>query len=224
MDHAGVDPLWGYVSPGESRWPSVIAIGAIMILQLTMPDRLVLGSSWMIPVIEAMLLFALVVVGPTHLNAESRDLRLVALALIGVLIIADGSTLGLLVHQLLQADSNVSGRTLIYSAVAVWFTALVAFGLWFWEIDRGGPIKRCLPDHDPPDFLFPQMQSPATTLEPWTPRFLDYLYLSFTNSTAFSPTDTLPLTHRAKALMAAQSLASVTTIVIVGARAVNILS
>ncbi|MEO6126289.1 MAG: hypothetical protein ABIR32_21530 [Ilumatobacteraceae bacterium] len=219
-----VDPLWGYVSAGESRWPSAIAVSAIMVLQVTLPDRLSLGPWWLAPLIEALLLFALVVVGPTHLNAESRDLRIVALAVLGVLIVSDGSSLGLLVHHLLQSNSNVSGRTLIYSAVAVWFTALVAFGLWFWEIDRGGPIKRCTPEHDRPDFLFPQMQSPGATVEPWTPRFTDYLYLSFTNSTAFSPTDTMPLTGRAKALMAAQSLASLTTIVVVGARAVNILN
>ena len=219
----GIDPLWGYVSPGESRWPSVSAIVLIMVLQLILPERLSLGPWWMIPVIETLLLVALVVVGPTHLDAESRDFRVVAMALIGVLIVADGTTLGLLVHHLLQSDSEVDGRTLIYSAVAVWFTAIVAFGLWYWEIDRGGPIMRCTVAHDPPDFLFPQMESPATTATPWTPEFVDYLYLSFTNSTAFSPTDTMPLTRRAKLLMTVQSLASLTTIVVVGARAVNIL-
>ena len=219
----GIDPLWGLVSTGESRWPSAIAVIAIMVLQLTLPDRLSVGPWWLAPSIEAVLLVALVVVGPTHLDAESRDFRIVAMTVIGVLVVSDGSTLALLVHHLLQADSNVSGQTLVHSAVAVWFTAIVAFALWFWEIDRGGPIKRCTVAHDAPDFLFPQMQAPAATAGDWTPTFVDYLYLSFTNSTAFSPTDTMPLTRRAKALMAAQSLASVTTIVVVGARAVNIL-
>lgn len=218
-----IDPLWGFVSPGESRWPSAVAVVAIMALQLALPERMSLGPWWLAPSIEAVLLFALVVVGPTHLDAESRDFRIVALAVIGVLIVSDGCTLGLLVHHLLDEGGDVSGRTLIFSAVAVWFTALVAFALWFWEIDRGGPIKRCTRQHDAPDFLFPQMSSPAATAGPWTPRFVDYLYLSFTNSTAFSPTDTMPLTGRAKTLMAVQSLASVTTIVVVGARAVNIL-
>ena len=128
-----------------------------MVLQLTLPERLSLGPWWLAPTIEAVLLFTLVVVGPTHLDAESRDFRIVALTVIGVLIVSDGSTLGLLVHHLLQADSNVSGRTLIYSAVAVWFTALVAFALarerrdWRFFIDlfRHTPTALEAEDLDP---------------------------------------------------------------------------
>lgn len=221
--HGQIDPAWGYVSTGESRWSSSAAVVSIIALQLLLPERLTVGPWWLIPTIELLILFALAVVGPTRLDAGSRDLRVVALALIGVLIAADGSTLVLLIHLLLQDNATVNGRTLIYSAVAVWFTAVVAFGLWYWEIDRGGPIKRCSADHGPPDFLFPQMENPSTTREPWNPRFLDYLYLSLTNSTAFSPTDALPLSSRAKVIMAIQSIASLATIVVVGARAVNIL-
>ena len=219
-----LDPAWGYVSPGESRWAASVAVVAIMVMQLLLPEKLTVGPWWLIPAIELAMLIALVVVGPTRLDAESRDLRVVALALIGILLTADASALGLLMHHLLKHGSTVDGRTLIYSAVAVWFTAVVAFGLLYWEIDRGGPIRRCMIDHGPPDLLFPQMTSPGATAARWTPRFVDYLYVSLTNSTAFSPTDALPLTRRAKAIMAAQSLTSLATIVVVGARAVNILS
>jgi len=97
------------------------------------------------------------------------------------------------------------------------------FALWFWELDRGGPDERMRADHGPPDFLFPQMVTPECTLGSWAPRFFDYLYLSFTNATAFSPTDTMPLSTGAKMLMLAESLASLATIAIVASRAVNIL-
>jgi hypothetical protein len=192
-------------------------------LQFALPDNLTLGPRWVIPAIELAVLFTLVVVGPTHLNRESRDFRVVALTLIAILTAADGVTLGLLMHHLLRSGDNTNGRTLIFSAVAVWVTAVVAFGLWFWEIDRGGPLKRCYDDHPAPDFLFTQMGSPGSTKEHWTPKFIDYLYISLTNSTAFSPTDTLPLTKRAKSLMAVQSIVQLSTVVVVGARAVNIL-
>jgi len=137
-------------------------------------------------------------------------------------------SLGLLIHRLLAGSTanggQLSGRSLVYSAVSIWFTSVLVFGLWYWEIDRGGPVKRCWVDHGPPDFLFAQMENPGVTHERWSPHFIDYMYLSLTNSTAFSPTDVLPLTRQAKAIMAAQSLASLATIAVVGARAVNILS
>lgn len=217
------DPAWGFVSPGETRWPASAAVLTSIIIQLALPERLTLGPWWLIPGIELLVLSTLLIVGPSTLDNESKDLRVIALGLIAVLVGADGSTLWLLIHHLLTPGDSLGGRTLIYSAVAVWFTFVVAFGLWFWEIDRGGPIRRCRADHPAPDFLFPQMENPTTTAEPWVPTFLDYLYLSITNSTAFSPTDAMPLTHRAKLLMAVQSLASLATVVVVGARAVNIL-
>ncbi len=221
--HRCQDPAWGYVSPGESRWPACIAVLAVMVLQMTLPEQLTLGPNWLLPTVELVVLAMLVIVGPTHLDEEAKDLRIVALTLIAVVAAADGTTLGLLMHHLLRAGDSIKGRTLIFSAVGVWFTAVVAFALLYWEIDRGGPIARCRDDHAAPDFLFTQMGNPTTTREPWTPRFLDYLYMSVTNSTAFSPTDTLPLTLRAKALMSFQSLAQLATVVVVGARAVNIL-
>jgi len=217
------DAAWGYVSPGETRLTSALSVVAVVVLQLLLPDRLTIGSRWFVPTIEAAVLVALLVVSPNKLDAEARDVRVIALGLVVVLIAANGSTLGLLIHHLLQTGDSVGGRTLIYSAAAVWANNVVAFGILYWEIDRGGPVMRCTPDHEEPDFLFPQMSSPTSTVKRWTPRYFDYLYLSLTNSTAFSPTDALPLTLRAKALMAAQALASFGTIVIVGARAVNIL-
>ena len=110
----------------------------------------------------------------------------------------------------------------MFASVPIWLTNVIAFGLWYWEIDRGGVTARMLPGHREPDFLFPPMVTPAAAPN-WTPRFLDYLYTSFTNATAFSPTDTMPLTSRVKLLMMVQSLASLLTVALVVSRAVNIL-
>jgi hypothetical protein len=217
------DAAWGFASPGETRFASAVSIVAVMVLQVLLPTRLTIGPWWLLPAIEGAVLVTLIIVEPSKLDAEARDARVIALGLVAILIAANGTTLGLLIHHLLRTGDDINGRTLIYSAVAVWSNAVLAFGILYWEIDRGGPQKRCMVDHGAPDFLFPQMQNPTTTATRWTPRFIDYLYLSLTNSTAFSPTDALPLTVRAKALMAVQSVASLGTIVLVGARAVNIL-
>jgi uncharacterized membrane protein len=123
---------------------------------------------------------------------------------------------------LLQHNAS-NGRQLISSGALVWLTNVIIFGLWYWEIDRGGPGVRAAGHDEPPDFLYPQMTD--DTVEPldWRPQFVDYLYVSLTNATAFSPTDTMPLTPRAKAMMGLQSLVSLVTIGLVVARAVNIL-
>ncbi len=217
------EAAWGFVSPGESRWPASVSVGGALLLQLFLPDRLTIGPFWLIPAIEAFVLVTLTVVGPSHLDNRARDARWLAIGLIAILVGTNATTLGLLMHHLLHAGPDVDGRSLIFSAVAVWSTGVVAFGLLYWEIDRGGPRRRCSPLHPAPDFMFPQMENPGVTMHRWTPRFTDYLYVSLTNSTAFSPTDALPLTGRAKAIMAIQSLTSLATIVVVGARAVNIL-
>ncbi len=120
-----------------------------------------------------------------------------------------------------KASQDATG--LLTSGAAIYLTNIIAFGLWFWEIDRGGPFARARATSPHPDFLFPQMSSPDVAHPDWEPRFVDYLYVSFTNAVAFSPTDTMPLTRRAKALMALQSLVALSTIGLVIARAVNVL-
>lgn len=214
---------WGLPSAGETRWPAACAVVAAMLLQLRLPDKLTVGPWWLLPALEMLMLITLLIVSPTKFDETSREVRFVSLGLIAVVIGTNGTTLALLVNHLLRTGSEISGRSLVSSGVAVWFTGVLAFGLWFWEIDRGGPIRRCRPDHAAPDFWFTQMENPGCTDKPWSPKFLDYLYLSLTNSSAFSPTDALPLTLRAKALMSLQALLSLTTILLVGARAVNIL-
>jgi uncharacterized membrane protein len=214
---------WRLPSPGEPRWPATLAVVVGLLIYIRLPDRLTPGPQYSVPVLELALLIPLVIAHPARITPESKNLRWLSLALIALVLAADGSSLVLLVHYLLHGG-KANGRQLIRAGVGIWATQVLGFGLWYWEMDRGGPLARTQTDHDPPDFLFPQMDNPSLADGPWWPQFWDYLYLSLTNSTAFSPTDTLPLTARVKMMMAAQSVVSLATIAIVGSRAVNILS
>jgi uncharacterized membrane protein len=149
--------------------------------------------------------------------------RHLALTLISVVSLANVVSLALLVHYLLKGG-RAGGHALVLSGVVLWVTNVLTFALWYWELDRGGPVARALEDHSRPDFLFTQMTDPQWAPDGWLPGFVDYLYVSFTNATAFSPTDTMPLSRRAKMLMAVQALAALLTIGLVVARAVNILA
>ncbi len=125
------DAAWGFVSPGETRFPAAISVVAVLVLQVLLPDRLTIGPPWLIPAIEAAVLLTLIVVGPSKLTAETKDVRFFALSLAGILIVANSTTLGILIHDLLRQGNRINGRSLIYSAIAVWFTAVTAFGLLY---------------------------------------------------------------------------------------------
>jgi hypothetical protein len=131
-------------------------------------------------------------------------------------------SLGLLVHFLLNHDKS-KAHPLILAGVVLWVTNVLLFGLWYWELDRGGPVDRASAVAASPDFLFPQMSEPQHAAPDWTPNLVDYLYVSLTNASAFSPTDTMPLSRTAKVLMSTQSVASLVTVGLVVARAVNVL-
>ncbi len=207
----------------EPRWPASIAIASALALYVILPQSLIVGPRWLIPVLEAALLIPLTITNPYRQHHETRELRFLAIGLIALVNLANIASVVLLVHHLLAGGKNTSGKALVYAALAVWLTNVIVFGLWFWEIDKGGPAARSGHRELIPDFLFPQMTEPRITTAQWHPGFVDYLYVAFTNATAFSPTDTMPLTQKAKTLMAAESLVSMITVVVVAARAVNIL-
>lgn len=213
---------WGVASKREARWPALLAILAAIGLQLVLPDRLVRGLGYraFIPALEGALLVVLLLANPGRISAEASRLRILGLGLIALISVANIVSLLELLHALLY--SKTGGRPLVYASVPIWLTNVIVFGLWFWELDRGGPAARQSAGHRQPDFLFPQMSTPQVA-PGWSPSFLDYLYTAFTNATAFSPTDTMPVTAWAKLLMTGQSLASLVTVVIVVSRAVNIL-
>jgi len=207
---------------GDPYWPAQLAVALIIALQLTLPDRISAGPTWLAPVIETVLLVALVVVAPARATRESSKRRMLALALIGVVSLINVVSLGLLVHYLITGG-DAGGEDLILAGTKLLLTNVLLFALWFWELDRGGPVTRFRDPDALPDLQFPQMENPQLAPKGWRPGFMDYLYTSLTNANAFSPTDVMPLTHTAKAIFAVESVSSLVTIGLVLARAVNIL-
>ncbi|MGI8802303.1 MAG: hypothetical protein ACR2KV_09045 [Solirubrobacteraceae bacterium] len=217
-------PDRSYAPPGrvESVWPAQSAVVSAIALQLLLPERLTVGPTWLLPALEGALLIGMALATPRQLEREHRVRRRLALSLTAFVSLDNIASLALLSHELLHHGVK-NGQELIVSGALIWLTNVLIFGLWYWETDRGGPGLRAEGRDEPPDFLFPQMSD--DTIEPvaWRPQFIDYLYVSLTNATAFSPTDTMPLTPTAKAIMGTQSLVSLVTIGLVVARAVNIL-
>jgi uncharacterized membrane protein len=191
--------------------------------QILLPERLSPGPTWLLPSLEGLLLLGLSIATPRQLEHEHRVRRAVALAITAVVSIANIYSLAALTHYLLHHNVT-NGRGLIFSGVLIWMTNFLIFGLWYWEIDRGGPGKRAAGEDGPPDFLFPQMSDDRIEPAQWRPQFFDYLYVSLTNATAFSPTDTMPLSQAAKGVMGIQAIVSLVTIGLIVSRAVNILS
>ena len=207
---------------GEPYWPCQLAVALAIVLQLTLPGRLRLGPSELIPGLEGALAVGLFFATPMKLEGRHPVRRRVALTLTSLVSIANAGSLALLTHELLH-QNPANGRQLIVSGTLIWLTNVIIFGLWYWEMDRGGPGQRAEGSDDAPDFLFPQMSDDHIEPLEWRPQFLDYVYVSLTNAMAFSPTDTMPLSLAAKATMGVQALVSLVTIGLVVSRAVNIL-
>ena len=158
------------------------------------------------------------------LGAALARTKRIALALLGVLVLGNLVGLVILLAGLLTTSTrDLGGGELLLTGAAIWLTNVIVFGFWFWETDAGGPIARARGPRSTPDFQFPQDENPSLARAEWAPNVWDYLYLSLTNSIAFSPTDAMPLTRYAKALMALGSLISVLAVLLVAARAVNVL-
>ena len=220
----GTVPGWRRKTEGEHRLPVAVTVLAAIGLQLLLPDRLGLQPKYLLPALEMALLIALVVANPRRMDKRSRPLRVGGLTLIALVILANGFSAGLLITDLLQSRGPAkSASDLLASAGDIYLTNILAFGLLYWEIDRGGPVARAHADNPHPDLLFPQMTNPDLAPLHWEPRIGDYLYLSLTNATAFSPTDTMPMTRKAKLLMGVQSSIALITIGLAIARVANIL-
>ncbi|WP_051969761.1 hypothetical protein [Kitasatospora azatica] len=217
-------PVWQSQTEAEQRWAVTVVILCAVVLQFFLPARLSIHPRWMLPALEIALLLALAAMNPhRRLDKSSRLLRSLSLSLAGAISLANGWSAVKLVRELLHGGGSPSGLTLLGTAGAVWATNVIAFALWYWEWDRGGPAARAQGTADYPDFLFPQMQQDGIAPPNWEPGFLDYLYMAFTNATAFSPTDTMPLSLWAKLTMMLQSVVSLLTVLLVVARAVNVL-
>ena len=197
------------ITEAKADDPLIHIVGTIALaigFQLLLSNKLAFGSKYLVAGLEALLLVVLVIPA-----IGSRLKRLFAIGLVGFISIGNLISLGLVINALLSGKSS-DGHQLLLSSVVIYLTNIIVFGLLYWELDGSRS--------DQPDFLFPQAASGPKN---WRPTFFDYVYVSITNATAFSPTDTLPLSHRAKLLMTVQGLASLATVALVTARAVNIL-
>jgi len=208
----------------ESRWPSVAAVVAAMVLTVLLPGQLRVVPAWLLLLIEAVLLGALVFGDPGTIDRRSTELRILSIALVAVLILNSFVATYLLIGDLIHGGKETnSASALLIAGSVVWASNNIAFSLLYWELDGGGSANRT---HSWPnrrvDLAFPQDLNPRVRDDVWLPRFVDYLYLGLTNATAFSPTDVMPLVPWAKVAMAVQSIISLAILGLVVARAVNV--
>jgi uncharacterized membrane protein len=210
---------------GESRWPMAGAVIAAMVLTLLLPGQLRDTPRWVLPTIEGALLVALIVGDPGKIDRRSGLLRVLSIVLVAVLVLAALRATVVLIDDLIHGGKETNSATdLLQAGTTVWLSNNIAFALLYWELDAGGPAARAhgLPRYV--DLAFPQQLQPHLAPPNWRPRFIDYLYLGFTNATAFSPTDVMPLSPRAKIAMTVQSVVSLAILGLVIARAVNVFS
>ncbi len=210
--------------PTEPRWPLVLAVLASIAMQFALPDRHVLSPTFLFPTVEALLLIALLIADPSHLHRRSVVLRRVLLALVIIMTVDNLAAVVEMVRGILDGSKGDTGTVLLATGGAIWLTNVIAFSLWYWLLDRGGPAARASGEPSPPAFAFAEMQLTELASADWSPQFADYFYLAFTNATAFSPTDTLPITRWAKMMMLVQSAISLVVAVMIISRAVNILN
>lgn len=205
----------------ERRWPMALAVLAAIGLQVGTPHAGRLTGWWIVPVLELGLLGVLIAVDPGRVDDVSARARRITLALITVMTVGTMASLSLLIYDILDGRPGLSADNLFGRGGAIWLTNVIAFSLWFWELDRGGPAHRAAGSDIPLSFAFPENAMPEFAEAGWIPKYTDYLYLSFTNATAFSPTDTLPVKTWAKLAMMLESVVSLLTAIIVIARAIN---
>ena len=220
--------------PGEVRLPATIATLVGIALYATLPNDLLGPARFAVAGLLVMLLIPLVLANPKRMTRQGRRLRVFSLVFAVLVLLANTSAFVTLVHALVSGHAK-SGTTLLLAALQVWLANIIGFGLLYWELDRGGPVPRSTEDRaklPAADWRFSQDENDGASDEvargssktsDWRPRFVDYLYLSTTNSTAFSPTDTMPLSPRAKLLMSVESVEALLVSVLVIARGVSLL-
>jgi uncharacterized membrane protein len=212
------------VRPNESRWPVILITAAALVIYALLPSSITVLPPWLVPALGGLLLIPLLAVDRLRLDAETAWSRWLGVGFAIGLTAVNQVHIVLIVIELVNGQAD--GPGVLLTAFAVWLTNVVAFALVYWELDRGGPVVRRVKgraDHEEQDFRFPQ-QDGSPGPKNWMPEFFDYLYFSLSNMMAFSPTDVMPLSRRAKALMAYQALAGFVILALVISRAVNILT
>jgi uncharacterized membrane protein len=207
----------------ERRWPMAAAVLFATTLQIVMPHRGSLRVWWLFPILEVVFLGILIAQDPGRIDRRTRATRRATVALIAIMTVGTGIGLTLLTRDILTSAEGITATILLGRGTALWVTNVIVFSLWYWEMDRGGPAERAAGSGIAPSFAFPEDAFTELARNGWLPRYPDYLYLSFTNATAFSPTDTLPVRTWAKMTMMIEAGVSLATAILVIARAINVL-
>lgn len=210
------------VEHGDPYWPAQIALLCAAALGMIVSDRIAPGPRWVVSLAEVAAVVVLMILRPARATTEQPRVRWLALGVLAIVALTYAVSLGLLIHFLV-GGGQVAGEPLVASGAILWANNVLLFSVIYWELDRGGPVLRFQNPGGMADLSFPQMQNPELAPTGWRPGYVDYLYTSLTAATAFSPTDTMPLTHTAKIVMAIQSTTALATIGLVIARAVNVL-
>ena len=224
LDPDRLIPSWLRNDTPEQRWPVVVAVAAVLLMQHAIPSRYTIVPRWPLLALELLLLVVLLAVNPLKPSRHTVAGTWATRGLVAAITIDNTLSAAVLVYRILVGDVGDNVAILLGSGGAIYVTNIIAFGIWYWLLDRGGPLARLSGERSYPDFLFPQMSDPDQAPPDWRPTFIDYLYVAFTNSVAFSPTDTMPLARWAKLLMTVQSLVAITTIALVFTRAVSLLN
>jgi uncharacterized membrane protein len=219
LQHAGAaltrrDPLW----------PEQLTVAVAIGLSLTLPEQLTVGPTWLLPAVEGLVFAGLLATTPRDAPHERPRRRHMRIALVSLMTAGNAASLLLLAHFGVAAHKP-DGRSLLNGGIVLWVTAVLLFALWYWEIDRSGPVERGTLAEGEVDFVFPQMTESRWAPPDWMPQLPDYLYLSLVNAATFGPPEgCFPLTHLAKLMLGLQSLAALTTDTLIVARAVNVLA
>ncbi|MDT5018877.1 MAG: hypothetical protein QOD39_5037 [Mycobacterium sp.] len=216
-------PSWLRPGDPESRLPALTALITAIVLQLAIPKTYTVVPRWPLIALEILLVVVLVGLNPLRLSRSTTIGRWTTYVLLAAITLDNTLSALLLDIRILSGEVSNQPAVLLGSGAAIYVTNVIVFGIWYWELDRGGPFARRQGARPYPDFMFPQMTERELAPPNWRPEFMDYLYVSFTNVVAFSPTDTMPMTRWAKAMMSVQSMVSFTTLALVIARAVNVL-
>ena len=207
----------------EPRWPMATAVVAATALYVGMPHRGRVPGWWIGPVLQLGLLGILIAQDRGRIDRRSASLHRMMVALLVVMTAGTVLSVVVLAYDILVALKGVTATVLLGRGAAIWVENVIVFSLWYWQFDRGGPAERAADMPVPPSFAFPENATPELAPAGWRPTYPDYLYLSFTNATAFSPTDTLPVRRWAKLTMMIQSTLSLVIAILVIARAINVL-
>jgi uncharacterized membrane protein len=200
-----------------------LAVLTAAIMQVVVPHRGRVPGWWLFPVIEVVMLVVIVIADPGRIDRRSARLRVFTIVLIAVMTVANSLGAILLIYDIIATVKGITFTNLLGRGALIWLTNVIVFSLWYWELDRGGPAKRAARLAIRPSLAFPEDAFPEMAEEGWEPSYPDYLYFSFTNATAFSPTDTLPLRVWVKMTLMLQAVISLLTAILVVARAVNLL-